>query len=466
MMRAKYIHISAFFPAILALSCSSSPPPPKAPAETPAPHTAENTTATIDHGTGDDANAKEDRLIAKMLKKVSQVRELQAKAPVPGKVLPRSELIARVRGHVDKEVPKAAIVNEGLALQMFGFVPTKFDYEAETYKLLEAQLAGYYEPADKTMYMASDLEDDSAKATLAHELVHSLQDQYWDLATKSKYLPGQDDTSESRSCLAEGDATSAMMDVLLLGSGKTALDLPPDLFTEQMLTSMSQGTTANEPHAMVASLIAPYVYGTRFINQLRQAGGWSAVDDVWANTKPMTTEQILHLDKYNAHEQAEVVADPTFAALGAGWVSADTDTGGELGARLTFGEWMNEKEAGATAEHWGGDRQTIATNGTKVGLAWKLRYDSAPTSADAYAKAAAKKLIATLEVKLGKASTKSKDTFICFERADRGPLALEVKNRDLIWVMGPTTTDPSGDWKSAGDCKLAKKWADELAAQK
>jgi hypothetical protein len=258
-----------------------------------------------------------------------------------------------------------------------------------------------------------------------------------------------------------------MMDVLLLGSGKPALDLPPDLFTEQMLTSMSQGTsTANEPHAMVASLIAPYVYGTRFINQMRQAGGWSAVNDVWANTKPMTTEQILHVDKYNAHEQAEVVADPSFAALGAGWVSADTDTGGELGARLTFGEWMEEKDAGATAEHWAGDRQTIATNGTKAALAWKLRYDAAPTNADAYAKAAGKKLLATLEVKLGKASVKNKDAFICFERADRGPLALEIKNRDLIWVMGPATTDPNGAWKSAGDCKLAKTWADEVAAQK
>jgi hypothetical protein len=467
MMRVKYTRFSAILPALFVVSCSSTPPAPKHPAEATAPHTADNTVATIDHGNAaDSANAKEDRLIAKMLKKVSQVRELQAKAPVPGKVLDRSELIARVRGHVDKEVPKAAIVNEGLALQMFGFVPTKFDYEAETYKLLEAQLAGYYEPADKTMYMAGDLEDDSAKATLAHELVHSLQDQYWDLASKSKYLPGQDDTSEARSSLAEGDATSAMMDVLLLGSGKTALDLPPELFTEQMLTGMSTGSTANEPHAMVTSLIAPYVYGTRFINQLRQEGGWAAVDAVWSDTHPMTTEQILHLDKYKSHEQAEVVADPTFAALGAGWASVDTDTGGELGTRLTFGEWMNEKEAGATAEHWAGDRQVIATNGTKAALAWKLRYDIAPTDANAFAKAAAKKLMAQLEAKLGKAAVKNKDTFMCFERADRGPLALGIKNRDLIWVMGPALTDPGGVWKSAGDCKLAKKWVDELSAQK
>jgi hypothetical protein len=298
--------------------------------------------------------------------------------------------------------------------------------------------------------------------------VHSLQDQYWDLASKSKYVAGQDDASEARSCLAEGDATSAMMDVLLLGSGRTALDLPPGLLTEQMLTSMSSGSgsTANEPHAMVASLVAPYVYGTRFVNQMRQEGGWSAVNTVWADSHPLTTEQILHVDKWKSHEAPEVVPDPTFAALGAGWTQADADTGGELGAMLTFGEWMDENSAGATAEHWAGDRQVIANNGAKAAIAWRLRYDVAPGDANAYAKAAAKKIMTALETKLAKASVKTKDTFICFERADRGPLALGVKNRELIWVLGPTTTDPSGAWKSAGDCALAKKWVDELAAQK
>ena len=31
------------------------------------------------------------------------------------------------------------------------------------------------------MYMASDLGDEEAEATLAHELVHALQDQRWNL---------------------------------------------------------------------------------------------------------------------------------------------------------------------------------------------------------------------------------------------------------------------------------------------
>src|SRR5690348_12558715 len=129
-MRVYYMFSAAIFAAFSGTACSAKgPPPPKPPAEVPATHNSQNTVSTIPSSTSDSEDAKEDRLIARMLKKVSQVRELSAKAPVPGKVLDRQSLIAKVRAHVDKEVPKSAIVNEGLALQMLGFVPTKFDYE-------------------------------------------------------------------------------------------------------------------------------------------------------------------------------------------------------------------------------------------------------------------------------------------------------------------------------------------------
>ena len=134
---------------------------------------------------------------------------------MPGVVLERPALIARVKEHVSRELPPEAIRNEGLALQLFGFVPTQFDYEGAEYQLLQDQLAGYYEPADGTMYMASDLGDEEADATLAHELVHALQDQRWDLETRSRYHAGDGDRSEAVSALAEGDATSAMFDVMI-----------------------------------------------------------------------------------------------------------------------------------------------------------------------------------------------------------------------------------------------------------
>ena len=51
--------------------------------------------------------------------------------------------------------------------------------------------------------------------------------------------------SEAVSALAEGDATSAMFDVMIArrrpDSGKTALDMPDELFAEQIRAGMNEG---------------------------------------------------------------------------------------------------------------------------------------------------------------------------------------------------------------------------------
>ena len=264
-------------------------------------------------------------------------------------LLERPALIARVKEHVSRELPPEAIHNEGLALQLFGFVPTQFDYEAAEYRLLQDQLAGYYEPADGTMYMASDLGDEEADATLAHELVHALQDQRWDLERRSQYRAGDGDHSEAVSALAEGDATSAMFDIMIArgapGRGRTALDLPDEVFTQQIREGMNQGPGASAPRVMRSSLAAPYIYGTLFVHALRRRGGWAAVDRAW-DDGPTTSEQIMHPEKWIAHEPPMVVGAPTFATLGDGWKVVDEDSEGELGTRIAFEEWMEREDRG------------------------------------------------------------------------------------------------------------------------
>jgi hypothetical protein len=307
--------------ALLLIACGSGSSPPAAVPVPVAPVPASVAAAPSASAPRLPPEAREARLIAGMLKRVERARGLDATKAVPGVLLDRAALIAQVKQHVTRELPPEAIRNEGLALQLLGFVPTQFDYEAAEYRLLEDQLAGYYEPADRTMYMASDLGDSEADATLAHELVHALQDQHWNLQERSKYRPGEGDQSEALSALAEGDATSAMFDVMIAGAspgiGKTALDLPDDVFSEQIRQGMNQGPGASAPHVMRSSLAAPYVYGTLFVHALRRGGGWEAVNRAWGDP-PATTEQIIHIDKWLSHEPPMKVDPQTFAALGAG----------------------------------------------------------------------------------------------------------------------------------------------------
>jgi hypothetical protein len=458
--------------AILALAlslgaCGTSAVPTRAPAlEAHAIPSATAESAALAPGAAaahPSPAARENRLIARMLPRVMKARGLDAKRPVPGVLLDRDALIARVKEHVARELPPEAIRNEGLALQLFGFVPTEFDYEAAQYRLLEDQLAGYYEPSDGTMYMASDLGDQEAEATLAHELVHALQDERWNLESRSKYVAGDGDRSEAVSALAEGDATSAMFDVLIARAGqgggtKTALDVPDDVFADQIRDAMGQGPGASAPHVMRTSLAAPYIYGTLFVHALRRHGGWAAVDGAWDNP-PATTEQILHPDKWLSREAPIAVPVPPFAALGADWKVADEDSEGELGTRLAFEEWMDPAAAAAASADWGGDRGVLVTSGDRAAYAWRLRYDKGPSSDS---RAASRAFRAIRRGAMGKGAAGG-DSFACRERGDRGPIAVAQSDGELVFVFGPAHV-AAGKWASAGDCTLARKWVREIGA--
>jgi hypothetical protein len=461
--------VTLFAPAALSTAaCATAPTPPS-----PHPSPAALAPPSDAGGPSDggpavvETGSREERLISTMLRRVEAARGLESKHPVPGVVLDRKALLARVKQHLATELPIEAIHNEGLALALFGFIPTAFDYEGAEYNLLEDQLAGYYEPEDGTMYMAGDLAEPEAEATLAHELVHALQDQRWDLASRCKYQPGAGDRSETVSALAEGDATSAMFDVLIAqvtgqatgpGARKSAVDIADDELADRIREGMEQGPGAAAPRIMRASLAAPYIYGTQFVHALRRRGGWAEVDRAW-NDAPATTEQILHVEKWLSREPALPVPAPGFAALGEGWHVTDDDSEGELGARLAFEEWTDLKTAADLASGWGGDRGVLLVNGDRAAYAWRLRYDAASGASAHRAAAVFRALKRGLE-KEGPL-TVAEASFVCRARPDRGPMAMGVVDGDLAFTLGPAHVE--GTWKSAGDCALARRWMASFA---
>jgi hypothetical protein len=407
--------------------------------------------------------SKDSKQVARTLALVSEMRGIASTKAVPGVKLDRDQLVARVKDKALREYPPEALRREGLLLQIVGFAPPTFDYLGQMMKLLEAQLEGFYEPKNGTMYLASDLKGPQAQATLAHELVHALQDQKWDLRKRSDYKPGRGDESMALACLAEGDATSLMLDFLMKPE-KTALDIPDDALRELLASGMNMGDVQSVPHILRSTLIAPYMEGLGFVHELRRKGDWKAVDKAW-DRPPTTTEQILHVDKWEAGERPLVVPAPTGVALGEGWVKDDEDTFGELGFALTFAEWMDVEDARKAAAGWGGDRTSVFSKGDQIAHAVHLRYDaaSAPPKPDFYADRAFAKLAPALK-KLGK-PTISDATTICLDRKELGPLLFARREREIVMINGPARI-ASGAWSSTSTCATAKKWSDEIAAQK
>src|SRR5450432_1359429 len=388
--------------------------------------------------------------VADFLVRVAAVRHLSPRASVQARVLDRSALIESVRQHVAREVPHDVIHHQGELLVGFGMVAPDFDYEEGAFKLLEVQLAGFYEPHDKRMYLASDLQDRAADATLAHELVHALQDQYYDLGAHLTYQPDANDRESAIQALAEGDATSAMMDLMFAESGRRSTDVPDDVFAAEVESSMtSTPDGASVPRVLRASLVAPYVDGVMFVNALRRrglsrggaaGGGWEAVDEAW-RSPPTTTEQILHLDKFDSREPAEALPPPVSPP--GNWTPLYDDAFGEEGLRIAVEEWMSKKAAQLLAEGWAGDRVVLfqkspgpsagPESGMTLAVAWHIRFDRGTgQDIDAEGRQAFKTLAAAFPT-----ATASTPSSLCVERGSLGPLAIVRSGRDLVIAGGP-----------------------------
>lgn len=386
--------------------------------------------------------------------RMAKVRELPQRGEVRGREVQTGALLAHVKATFRRELPPHVLAATGDMLIALGAAPTDFDFEQAMLSLLESQLAGLYDPRLDAMLIRESLSEAERAATLDHELVHALQDQNYDLNEVGSYEPDKTDESSALSALAEGDATSAMTDAILANARnpgapvQRATDLPDEVFIAQMATASETATTSeNVPAIVRRSLVAPYVDGLLFVHALRRRGGWKAVDAAW-NSRPTSTEQILHIDKYLAREPAivvEVPAPPPAASGEAAYSLLLSDVWGEQSLRLLFEEWMPPRAARTAASGWGGDRIVIYARGEERALAWHIVADDEPT-----AKGMLEALRrAPIEQSQG---TLAGVSWWCQERPEVGPLAIARSGKSLHLVTAPR----------AGNCTTLKPWLAQL----
>jgi len=381
-----------------------------------------------------------------MLLRVSHDRGLPVRREVASRVLDRAGILERIRAHVEKEVPREAVESEGELLTALELLPPGYDFVEGTYALIQGRIAGFYEPADATMYLVDDLGDDEATETLAHELDHALQDQTFPLGPMLAYAPGDGDRSAAAHAVIEGDATSASLDVV----AGSAFDVSETAL--RTLLELSGGASGvASPHVLQASLSAPYADGFAFVQRERRRGGWAAVDAALLSP-PVSTEQLLHADKYAQREPPIAVPAPTFATLGAGFRAVDDDVMGEEGLRLMLEEWTSGVTAEKGAAGWGGDRYVLVRrvdgDGVRsLAVGWHAVMD---TERDAV------ELAEILAARFGPK---------CRERAALGPLAWRRRGRDVVLAAGPYERRGL-ETRSAGSCTIAERWLAEMLQKK
>jgi hypothetical protein len=407
-----------------------------------------------------DARSEVELMIARALDVVSSVRRLPARAPVRGELIARDAIAARVRADLVRDVPPHALRGQEELLVAFGVVPIDFDYVASTLALLGSELAGFYDPRQKAMFLVGDLGGVELQATLWHELVHALQDQHWDLQSRVAWREDAGDAQSAMHALAEGDASSAMMDAILFGSGRTAIDSASD---EKLLRAALALTTTNAdvPPILMRSVVAPYLDGLALVHAARRRGGWTAVDALWADP-PHTTEQLLHAEKLLAREPAVPVEIPVGPSGGPARPLYH-DVLGEQSVRLLFEEWLPHRTAVQAAAGWAGDRVVVLDDAGRTAVAWLLAYDDRASAERGFE--ALVRWVARPAGSHGAYAPKAKipaSGEACRERSDLGPLGVRRRGQAIAVVAGPYTRS-GGRARAAGTCREARKWLKVLA---
>lgn len=245
-----------------------------------------------------------------VLKETSTLRQLAIIRPVQSSTQSRAEIERAVIKDLDADTSAADLHAAEVTLKKFGMAPPDFQYRALMIRLLTEQVAGYYEPKTHQFHLADWIDVEGQKPVMAHELTHALQDQHFDLRRFEHWPKGDSDAELAAHALIEGDATLAMVQYLM-GNPLRALTF------WKSLTAMG-GVDTKEleqaPRVIRESLLFPYQEGLNWTRAVYKQGGWSQVSQAFT-TLPQSTEQIMHPEKYLAHEAPVKVTLPDFTNL-------------------------------------------------------------------------------------------------------------------------------------------------------
>lgn len=338
--------------------------------------------------------ARDEQTLARIKQKVVKLRQLKFLRPVPSGVRTKAELRQYVVGELHKQYPPERMKAVTLLFRKLRVIPDNCDLEKTLTNLLIEQIAGFYDWRTKTLYvmkgMAPGLNGD---VILAHELTHALQDQHFDLSTLPLDDQHDDDVLMAIQCLVEGDATLLMMQYALSETGMDPT-LIPDVSqlmrsAERLMPIMGGPSFLKTPEFLRKTLIFPYIDGLAFVETLYQRDGWNGVNQAFRRL-PVSTEQILHVDKYlgpNPDFPMKIVIPGIDKAVNSPWKLIDHNVIGEYCLRLILEETLKDKNAAmVAAAGWDGDRLYVFSkdNTNQIAFAWMTTWDSESDAREFY----------------------------------------------------------------------------------
>jgi hypothetical protein len=307
--------------------------------------------------------------VDKILQFASKDSGLPIKHEVKRRLTSRDEVVAYLEKSMAEDKDAQRLRRSELVLKKFGLLPRDFDLQGFLVTLLREQVAGYYDAKTKTVNLLDWLDAEQQRPVLAHELTHALQDQSFDL---EKWLKDtdindekeptaadieEDEASEARQAVVEGQAMVTLVDYMLEPTGQSLLGSPQiaKALEEGMLVGTADSVQfKNAPIYLKESLTFPYRYGLDFEAEVLRSGGKQKAFAETFTNPPRTTRQIMVPKTYLSGERLDPMRLPDFDHDFKNYDRFDIGSVGEFDVALLVDEYAGVAASHALYPHWRG----------------------------------------------------------------------------------------------------------------
>ncbi|MFZ4693516.1 MAG: hypothetical protein ACOYMV_00140 [Verrucomicrobiia bacterium] len=302
------------------------------------------------------------------------IRSLPLQRPVAYRVMSRrmlrDSIVARMRAQYSGD----DLQNYQTALVRMRLLPDGINLSGMISELLSEQIAAFYDTESHELctFDGLSLQRNVERMIVAHEVVHALQDQNFNLGALPLKRKDNDDAALAAAALVEGDANYHMG--VYLRTHFRVGELLGDL---RFVFSQQTNKLLSAPAFLRETLLFPYQEGRSFVAELHARGGVEAINRAFVQP-PQSTEQVLHPEKYLAGNDPP---KPVLVNLkpGSGWRWIHENVVGELGVRAYLTPLLDLDRASRVASGWGGDRYVLYEVSEPSGgwvLVWKTIWDT------------------------------------------------------------------------------------------
>ncbi|UPV72824.1 Hvo_1808 family surface protein [Halorussus limi] len=234
------------------------------------------------------------KTVSLAMARVERIRQLEFRKRVPVSVISRERFRQSSGGGT---VSAASRTFDNAKYEAMFLINESADSIAVQERNSGSSIGGFYTPTEDRIVVISDAAGAPRidELTLAHELVHALQDQHFDLSEFERPTREQHNAIDG---LVEGDANYVQYRYQQrCGDNWTCYG------TEQGRPGGGSGSLANVGAYLLK--YQPYSDGPPFVASVRNASGWEGVNALYEDP-PESTEQIIHPELYGEDRPSRV----------------------------------------------------------------------------------------------------------------------------------------------------------------